>query len=158
MVRIVDMRFWASIVAITVIGTLGSVLFKHGTNVFGTLTLDRLFHSEPSKASLFGLAVFLLGVIATLLGGYLLRDAFFAAEFLFYPTVFLALAMLFVSRFLIGIPLSVTGLGRLNALLTVVSIVTTTVASALIFKESFSTRVVFGFVLGIASILLIGEM
>jgi drug/metabolite transporter (DMT)-like permease len=156
--KMVDTRFWMWIVAITAIGTLGSVLFKYGTNAFGTLTLDRLLRFDFSKASVLGLALFSFGAAAALLGGYLLRDASFAAEFLFYPAIFLALAMLFVSRFLIGIPLSVTGLGRLNALLTVISIVTTTVASALIFKEAFSVRVILGFLLGMASILLIGEM
>lgn len=156
--KIMDTRFWLSILAITIIGTAGSVLFKYGTNPFGTLTFDRFLHVEFSKAAFIGVAVFSIGILMTLFGGYLLRNASFAAEYLFYPPIFLALVMLFVSRFLIGIPLSVTGLGRLNALLTVVSIVTTAVASAVIFKETFSVRVIIGFVLGMASVLLIGEM
>ena len=156
--KMIDAKFWMSIIAITVIGTFGSVLFKYGTNAFGTLTFDRLLHLEFSRSALLGLAILTVGVVATLLGGYLLREFSFAAKFLFYPAIFLALIMLFFSRFLIGIPLSVTGLGRLNALLTVFSIISTAAASALIFKETFGIRVIVGFLLGVASILLIGEI
>jgi len=153
-----DSRFWLSILAITVIGTVGSVLFKYGTNAFGTLTLDRLLQMELSKAAFIGLAILTIGVAMTFFGGYMLREAFFGIKYLFYPAIFLALVMLFISRFLIGIPLSVTGLGRLNALLTVVSIASTAAASAVIFKETFNVRVIVGFVLGMASVLLIGEI
>jgi len=153
----IDSRFWISIAVISIIGTLGSVLFKHGTDAFGMLTFERLLHVEMSKMSLLGLAALSVGSAMVLLGGYMLKPASFAVEFLFYPAVFIALVMLFVSRFLIGIPLSVTGLGRLNALLTVLSIVLTAAASAVVFKESFNTRVIIGFLLGAVSILLIGE-
>jgi len=153
----IDSRFWISIAVISIIGTLGSVLFKHGTDAFGMLTFERLLHIEMSKISLAGLAALSVGAVMVLLGGYMLKPASFALEFLFYPAVFIALVMLFVSRFLIGIPLSVTGLGRLNALLTVLSIVLTALASAVVFKESFDTRVIIGFLLGAVSILLIGE-
>lgn len=153
----IDSRFWISIAVISIIGTLGSVLFKHGTDAFGMLTFERLLHIETSKMSLLGLAALSVGSAMVLLGGYMLKPASFALEFLFYPAVFIALVMLFVSRFLIGIPLSVTGLGRLNALLTVLSIVLTAAASAVVFKESFNTRVIIGFLLGTVSILLIGE-
>jgi len=153
----IDSRFWISIAVISVIGTLGSVFFKHGTDAFGMLTFERLLHVEMSKMSLAGLAALSVGSAMVLLGGYMLKPASFALEFLFYPAVFIALVMLFVSRFLIGIPLSVTGLGRLNALLTVLSIVLTAAASAVVFKESFNTRVIIGFLLGAVSILLIGE-
>ena len=155
--KMMDTRFWISMVVITIIGTIGSVLFKYGTNAFGTLTFERLLQAEISRSSLLGLAVFSAGALAALAGGYLLRDVFFAAKFLFYPAVLIALIMLFISRFLIGIPLSVTGLGRLNALITVMSIISTAAASAFFFKESFSIRVIIGFLLGVTSILLIGE-
>jgi len=155
--KMIDSRFWMSIAVITIIGTVGSILFKYGTDAFGTLTLERLLQVELSKTSLAGLFVLSVGILMTLLGGYALRAASFAFEFLFYPAVFFALVMLFVSRFLIGIPLSVTGLGRLNALLTVLSIISTAAASAIVFKETFSVRVVAGFLLGAVSILLIGQ-
>ena len=155
--KMIDSRFWISIAVITIIGTAGSILFKYGTDAFGTLTFERLLQIEMAKISLIGLATLSVGTMMALVGGYMLRSASFAFEFLFYPTVLLALAMLFVSRFLIGIPLSVTGLGRLNALLTVLSIVSTAVASALVFKETFSIRVIAGFLLGAISILLIGQ-
>jgi len=155
--KMIDSRFWMSIAVITIIGTVGSILFKYGTDAFGTLTFERLLQVELSKTSLAGLFILSVGILMTLLGGYALRAASFAFEFLFYPAVFFALVMLFVSRFLIGIPLSVTGLGRLNALLTVLSIISTAAASAIVFKEAFSMRVVAGFLLGAISVLLIGQ-
>jgi len=155
--KMIDSRFWMSIAVITIIGTVGSILFKYGTDAFGTLTFERLLQVELSKTSLAGLFILSVGILMTLLGGYALRAASFAFEFLFYPAVFFALVMLFVSRFLIGIPLSVTGLGRLNALLTVLSIISTAAASAIVFKETFSMRVVAGFLLGAISVLLIGQ-
>ena len=157
MKEMIDSRFWISIAVIAIIGTVGNVLFKHGTNAFGTLTFERLLQIELSRLSLLGLFAVSAGVVMMLVGCYMLKPASFAVEFLLYPAVFVALVMLFVSRFLIGIPLSVTGLGRLNALLTVLSIVLTSAGSALVFKEAFSLRVIVGFLLGAASILLIGE-
>jgi drug/metabolite transporter (DMT)-like permease len=153
----IDSRFWISLLVITVIGTVGSILFKYGTDTFGTLTFERLLQMRLSETSLLALAMLSTGILMVLLGGYALKDSLFAFEFLFHPAVFIALAMLFVSRFLIGIPLSVTGLGRLNALLTVLSIVSTAVASAIVFKETFTLRMIAGFLLGAISILLIGQ-
>jgi len=155
--KMIDSRFWMSIAVITIVGTAGSILFKYGTDAFGTLTFERLLQVDLSKTSFIGLAILSVGILMTLFGGYTLRPASFVFEFLFYPAVFLALIMLFVSRFLVGIPLSVTGLGRLNALLTVLSIISTAAASAVVFKETFSVRVVAGFLLGTISILLIGQ-
>jgi multidrug transporter EmrE-like cation transporter len=56
-----------------------------------------------------------------------------------------------------GIPLSVTGLGKLTALLTASLVASTAVASAFLFKESFSLRAILGIVLAVVAIALIGE-
>jgi drug/metabolite transporter (DMT)-like permease len=102
-----------------------------------------------------GLVIF--SVILFFYSGYSLRDNSFAARYLFLPIVFLALIMMAVSRFLIGVPLSVTGLGRLTGLLTALGVLTTAVASSIIFKETFSTRVLAGMALAVAAVILIGE-
>jgi drug/metabolite transporter (DMT)-like permease len=81
----------------------------------------------------------------------------FVAKYLFTPIIILALIMMALSRFLIGVPLSVTGLGRLTGLLTALTVVTTAVASNLIFKETYSIRVLAGIVLAVAAVVLIGE-
>ena len=102
-----------------------------------------------------GLVVF--SVFLFFYGGYSLRGQVFAAEYLFTPIIFLALVMMALSRFLVGIPMSVTGLGRLTGLLTALTVITTAVASNLIFKETFSMRVLAGMALAAVAVVLIGE-
>jgi drug/metabolite transporter (DMT)-like permease len=53
--------------------------------------------------------------------------------------------------------MSVTGLGRLTGLLTALSVIATAVASNLIFKETFSIRVLAGLALAVVAVVLIGE-
>ena len=152
-----DLGFWATVILITVIGTVGGVLFKSGTNVLGTIDFKRLLDIRISTTTLVfgGLVVF--SVFLLFYSGYSLRGQVFAAEYLFTPIIFLALVMMALSRFLIGIPMSVTGLGRLTGLLTALAVLTTAVASNLIFKETFSMRVLAGMALAAVAVVLIGE-
>ena len=105
-----DLAFWATVILITVIGTVGGVLFKSGTNVLGTIDFKRLLDIRMSTTTFVfgGLVVF--SVFLFFYSGYSLRGQVFAAEYLFTPIIFLALVMMALSRFLIGIPMSVTGL------------------------------------------------
>jgi len=152
-----DVWFWLPIALIIVIGTIGGLLFKYGTNAFGSISLERMFEIQISwKTSLY-LGMMMTGVLLIVFSGYSLRGEFFAMRFLFSPLIFCALVALFISRLLIGVPLSVTGLGRLTMIVTTLSAVATVVASAIVFKESFPPRVALGVVLGIAAIALIGE-
>jgi drug/metabolite transporter (DMT)-like permease len=155
--RKVDLVFWITVILITVFGTAGGVLFKSGTNVLGTIDFKRLLDIRMSTTTLLfgGLVVF--SVFLFFFSGYSLRGQVFAAEYLFTPIIFAALVMMALSRFLIGIPMSVTGLGRLTGLLTALSVIATAVASSLIFKETFSTRVLAGIALAAAAVVLIGE-
>jgi len=152
-----DVWFWLPIALIIVIGTIGGLLFKYGTSAFGSISLERMFEIEWSSRTILYLGVMLVGVLLIVFSGYSLRDEFFAMRFLFSPLIFCALVALFISRLLIGVPLSVTGLGRLTMIVTALSAVATVVASAMVFKESFPPRVALGIVLGIAAIALIGE-
>ena len=152
-----DVWFWLPIVLIIVIGTVGGLLFKYGTNAFGSISLERMFEIQLSSRTLLYFGIMLAGALLIVFSGYSLRGEFFAMRFLFSPLIFCALVALFISRLLIGVPLSVTGLGRLTMIVTTLSAVATVVASALVFKESFPPRVALGIVLGIAAIALIGE-
>jgi len=152
-----DVWFWLPIVLIIVIGTVGGLLFKYGTNAFGSISLERMFEIQFSSSTFFYLGMMLVGVLLIVFSGYSLRGEFFAMRFLFSPMIFCALVALFISRLLIGVPLSVTGLGRLTMIVTTLGAVATVVASAIVFKESFPPRVALGVVLGIAAIALIGE-
>lgn len=157
MARKVDLTFWIAVVLITALGTIGSVLFKSGTNTLGTIDFRRLLEIRMSTATVVFGALVVFSVFLFFYSGYSLRNEIFAAKYLFAPIIFLALIMMALSRFLIGVPLSVTGLGRLTGMLTALSVVATAAASYLIFKETFSVRVLAGIALAVVAVVLLGE-
>jgi multidrug transporter EmrE-like cation transporter len=157
MARRLDATFWISVVLIVVLGTIGSVLFKSGTNMLGTIDFRRLLEMRTSMPTMAFAGLLVFSVALFFYSGYRLGDYSFAAKYLFTPIIFLALIMMAFSRFLIGVPLSVTGLGRLTGLLTALGVVTTAAASSLIFKEAFSVRVIAGIALAVIAVILIGE-
>jgi drug/metabolite transporter (DMT)-like permease len=151
------LAFWLWIVVIIVFGTLGGVAFKYGTNQVGEITLQKLMQFEITKETiLYGLIV-VIGLVLFFVGGYHLGGRIFAARYLFTPIILVALVLLFLSRFLIGVPLSTTGLGRLTSILTSLTIVSTAAASALVFKETYGIQVLVGIALGIVAVILIGQ-
>jgi drug/metabolite transporter (DMT)-like permease len=157
MVSKLDLTFWITVVLIVVVGTIGSVLFKSGTNILGTIDYARLLEIKMSSTTLAYGGVLLLSVVMFFFSGYMLGDFSFAAKYLFTPIIFIGLIMLAMSRFLIGIPLSVTGLGRLTGLLTAIQVVVTALASYLVFKETFTTRMLAGMALAVFAVVLLGE-
>lgn len=157
MVRKLSLMFWVTVILIVVLGTIGGVLFKSGTNTLGTIDFSRLQEIRMSATTLLFAGLLVFSVVLFFYSGYSLRDYSFAARYLFSPIIFLALIFMALSRFMIGVPLSVTGLGRLTGLITALGVLTTAVASSLIFKETFSTRVLAGMVLALVAVILIGE-
>lgn len=157
MVRRLDFTFWVTVVLITVLGTIGGVLFKFGTNALGTIDFRRLLEIRMSTTTVVFAGLIVFSVMLFFFSGYSLGSYSFAARYLFTPIIFLALIMMAFSRFLIGVPLSITGLGRLTGLLTALGVLTTAIASNLVFKETFSTRVLAGIALAVVAVILIGE-
>ena len=157
MVRKMDPAFWATVILIVALGTIAGVLFKSGTNVLGMIDFRRLLEIRMSTTTLVFAGLLVFSVVLFFFSGYSLRDHSFAARNLFSPIIFIALIMMAFSRFLIGVPLSITGLGRLTGLLTALGVLTTAIASNLIFKETFSTRVLAGIALAVVAVILIGE-
>ena len=154
--RLID-PFWLSVSLVVLFGTLGGVLYKMGTNQIQGITLDKLAQVEISRETLPYLFVLFLSVGLFFYSGYSLRDKVFAANYLFAPVIFLALIMLSLSRFMIGVPLSRSGLAQLTALLTAMTVVATAISSWLIFKENFSLRTIAGVALAIVAVILVGE-
>ena len=150
--------FILSLFAITVTGIAGYLLYKYGTSMLGTITFDRMAEINLTSKSMFYLAIMILGFIMVAYAGITLRHDIFVMNYLFTPAIFIGLVMLFVSRLMIGIPLSVTGVGKLTALLTALLVVGTAIASNIFFKETFSFRVIFGIALGVFAVILIGEV
>ncbi len=154
--RVLD-PFWISVGLVVLFGTVGGVLYKIGTNQIQGITLDRLVQVEFSRETLPYMFLLFLSVGLFFFSGYSLRDRIFAANYLFAPVIFLALIMLSLSRFVIGVPLSQRGLGQLTALLTALGVIATAVASWIVFRENFSLRAILGVALGVVAVILIGE-
>lgn len=152
-----DITFWTSVVLITALGTVGGVLFKAGTNALGTIDYGRLLEIRMSATTVFFAGLLFFSVFLLFFSGYFLRDHSFAAKYVFSPIVIVAVLMMAFSRFLTGVPLSVTGLGRLTALLTALGVITTAAASGLVFRETFSLRAFAGIALAVAAVVLLGE-
>ncbi len=152
-----DATFWITVILIVALGTVASVLFKSGTNTLGVIDYTRLLEIKRSTTGLVLAGLLFFSIALFFLSGYTLREYSFAARYLFSPIIFAALIMMGVSRFLMGVPLSVTGLGRLTGLLTALGVLATAAASSLVFKEAFSTRVLAGIALAAAAVVLIGE-
>ena len=157
MVRKMDVTFWITVVLIVALGTVGGVLFKLGTNALGTIDFQRLLEFKISTTAIVLAGLLIFSVFLFFFGGYSLSSYSFAAKYLFYPVIFLALVTMAFSRFLIGVPLSVTGLGRLTGLLTALGVITTAAASVLVFRETFSLRELAGLALAVVAVILLGE-
>ncbi len=149
--------FWISVGIIVLLGTIGGILFKHGTNNLGQITFSRLLELEINLPSLISISLVVMGFLLFFVGGYTLRNHSFAATYLFSPIIFTALVLLALSRFLVGIPLSMMGLGRFTAIITAVGVAATAFASAIVFKEQFSLRVIVGMALAVGAISLLGQ-
>ncbi len=149
--------FWFSVGLVVLFGTIGGVLYKFGVKQLQGVTLDSLLQVELSRETIPYLFLLFFSVGLFFFSGYSLRDRVFAANYLFAPVIFLALIMLSLSRFVIGVPLSQRGLGELTALLTSLGVVATAIASWIIFKENFSPRAILGVALGVVAVYLIGE-
>jgi len=157
MARKMDATFWITVVLIVALGTIGGVLFKSGTNTLGTIDYRRLLEIRISSPTVVFAGLLVFSVLLFFYSGFSLGEHSFAAKYLFTPIIFLALIMLAASRFLIGVPLSVTGLGRLTGLLTALGVIATAIASVLVFKETFSTRELAGLALAVVAVILLGE-
>lgn len=152
-----DLMFWIAVLVIVLLGTIGGVLYKYGTNELGTISFEKLLDIKTStRFWIFG-ALMVGGVFLFIFGGAGLRNESFAMQYLFSPIIFVALVLMFLSRFLVGIPLSTTELGRFTAITTSLLVLATTIASVIVFKEEVNIRVWTGIGLGIAAIILLSS-
>jgi drug/metabolite transporter (DMT)-like permease len=118
---------WAVIVAISLLGAAGNILFKFGTNKLGSIPPQRFL------------------------------DVSFIFRYLFTPSIFAALVLLFLGRFLTGSPLSVLGVTQAFVIVTVLSLAFTLVLETLVFKQVYNVWTYAGIALGLASVALIAR-
>lgn len=115
------------IVAVSLLGAVGNILFKIGTSKWGLIPPQRFL------------------------------DISFSIQYLFTPSIFIALVILFLGRFLIGSPLSVLGVTQAFVAITVLSLVFTLVLEALILNQRYDLWTYVGIIIGLASIVLISR-
>jgi len=115
------------VVAISLLGAAGNILFKLGTNKLGTIPPQRFL------------------------------DISFILQYLFTPAIFAALVLLFLGRFLTGSPLSVLGVTQAFVIVTVLSLAFTLVLETIVFKQVYDIWTYAGILLGIASVALIAR-
>jgi drug/metabolite transporter (DMT)-like permease len=118
---------WAVIVAISLLGATGNILFKLGTNKLGSIPPQRFL------------------------------DVSFIFQYLFTPSIFAALVLLFLGRFLTGSPLSVLGVTQAFVIVTVLSLAFTLVLETIVFKQVYDMWTYAGIILGLASVALIAR-
>jgi hypothetical protein len=118
---------WAVVVAISLLGAAGNILFKFGTNKLGSIPPQRFL------------------------------DVSFIFQYLFTPSIFAALVLLFLGRFLTGSPLSVLGVTQSFVIVTVLSLAFTLVLETIVFKQVYDVWTYAGIILGLASVALIAR-
>jgi drug/metabolite transporter (DMT)-like permease len=148
-------NFWLSIVVVVLLGVTGSVVFKYGTVKLGSLSLHQLLEINFSSRFWFNVGLLVSGILLVFYGGWQLRDDVFAMRYLFTPIIFGALVLMFLSRFLLGIPLSSTGLARLTSITTSLLVMGTSTAGVIIFHEKLELRIILGILMSIIAVLLL---
>jgi drug/metabolite transporter (DMT)-like permease len=115
------------IVAAALLGAVGNILFKIGTKKWGLITPQRFF------------------------------DISFSIQYLFTPSIFIALVLFFIGRFLMGSPLSTLGATQVFVSVTILGLVFTMALEALVFHQKYDAWTYIGVVLGLVSIVLISR-
>lgn len=118
---------WGVLIAISLLGAAGNILFKVGTEKLGTISPQRFL------------------------------DVTFIFKYLFSPAIFTALVLLFLGRFLTGTPLSVLGATQAFVIVTVLSLAFTLALETIIFKQIYDLWTYTGVVLGLAAVALISR-
>jgi uncharacterized membrane protein len=118
---------WGMIVAVSFLGAVGNILLKIGTNKWGLIPPQRFL------------------------------DISFSIRYLFTPSIFIALVILFLGRFLIGSPLSALGVTQAFVAITLLSLVFTLILEAVVFNQRYDVWTYIGIIIGLTSIALISR-
>lgn len=118
---------WVMMIAASLLGAFGNILFKIGTEKFGVISPQSFL------------------------------DVSFIFNYLFTPSIFTALVIFFLGRFLMGSPLSVLGVTQAFVAITVLSLIFTLILETLILKIRYDVWTYVGIAIGLISIALISR-
>lgn len=102
-----------------------------------------------------GALLFKLGVDQA--GGLQDKPVFFWIKFLFTPTVFIVLTLLFFSRLLWSLPLSKIGIGKYAMIVTPFNLLLIAILSHIFFKETLSLKDYFGILFALIGVFLLAR-
>ena len=145
-----------SLFLVTLFSIVGKVLFKHGVNIFGKISLQRMLRARIDANSYFYLSTLGIGTLLIVIASLGMKESVFALRLLFSMPILCGMILMFASRMLTGIPLSITGLGRFYAIITILNTIITILISSYIFKEVYSLKTLIGILVGLLGIILIG--
>jgi len=120
-------EIWAVLVLSSLLGAIGNLCMKFGTNKVGNLTLERIL--DPS----------------------------FLSKFVLIPVVILAILLAFLGRVLMFIPISYYKVGLVTAVGIILWAIFTVIGGILIFGERYNLKVWLGLLLAFISIILLSE-
>ncbi|MEM2940875.1 MAG: hypothetical protein QW304_04930 [Thermoproteota archaeon] len=115
------------IVAVSLLGAIGNILFKIGTKKWGSIPPQRFL------------------------------DISFSIQYLFTPSIFMALILFFLGRFLMGSPLSALGATQVFVAITVLGLIFTLILEALVFHQKYDAWTYIGIIIGLISVALISR-
>jgi hypothetical protein len=118
---------WIMMIIASLLGAVGNILFKIGTEKFGVISPQSFL------------------------------DVSFIFNYLFTPSIFTALVIFFLGRFLMGSPLSVLGVTQTFVAITVLSLIFTLILETLILKMRYDVWTYVGLAIGLISIALISR-
>lgn len=113
------------IILISLLGAVGNMLLKAGTKKWGSIPPQRFF------------------------------NIYFSIQYLFTPSIFMALVLFFLGRFLMGSPLSALGATQVFVTVTVLSLIFTMILEMLVFHQKYDIWTYVGVLMGLVSIALI---
>ena len=118
---------WIVMAVVALFGAVGNILLKFGTNQLGEISPQRFL------------------------------DISFALRYLLMPSIFGALILFFLGRFLMGSPISALGVTQAVVIITILGLIFTLVLEALVFHQRYDPWTYVGIVIGIASVGLIAR-
>ena len=118
---------WAVIIVASLLGAVGNILLKIGTNELGVIPPQRFLNIS------------------------------FIIQYLLTPSILAALVLFFLGRFLMGSPVSASGVSQVVVVITILNLVFTLILETLVLKQRYDLWTYVGIIIGLTAIGLIAR-
>lgn len=127
MIKIQKLTIWVLIILVSLIGSLGNILWKIASNHIGKVSWKQLFNIQ------------------------------WDVQTLFTPIVFTALFLMFLGRFASIVPTSYMGITQLVTSITILTLIFTVILDTLFLKTRYPLNVWIGILTGLIAVYLISH-